>query len=337
MLEHIHLNEFSKTPKYKQIINSILANIENHNLKKGDKLPSINEVSFEYYLSRDTVEKAYRILKQKGVVESVAGKGFFIADVNYKTKLKIFLLFNKLSAHKKIIYDSFVQSLGEDAFIDFFIYHNSFKIFKDYILQSIDKYSHYVIISHFLEGGQQAAEIINQIPKQKLFILDKQIEGIKGTYPAIYQNFQKDIYQTLHKATPYLKKYQKINLIFPEDSYHPKEIIKGFRDFCQENNLAYEILTQVNSDLNTSEVYIVLQETDLVNITKLVRKQNLKIGDSVGIISYNETPLKEVLLEGITVMSTDFQKMGETAAQMIKNESKVQIENDFHLIIRNSL
>jgi DNA-binding LacI/PurR family transcriptional regulator len=57
----------------------------------------------------------------------------------------------------------------------------------------------------------------------------------------------------------------------------------------------------------------------------------------VGIISYNDSPLKEILLDGITVMTTDHVKMGQTAAKFILDNSKEKIKNPFVLIKRKSL
>ena len=65
--------------------------------------------------------------------------------------------------------------------------------------------------------------------------------------------------------------------------------------------------------------------------------KKLKIGKNIGIISYNETPLKEICSNGITVISTDHAKMGETAARLILENRKEKIKNPFTLIIRKSL
>ena len=54
---------------------------------------------------------------------------------------------------------------------------------------------------------------------------------------------------------------------------------------------------------------------------ELIKNQSDKdweLGKDIGILSYDETPLKEILAGGISVISTDFRKMGETAAEMIK-------------------
>jgi DNA-binding LacI/PurR family transcriptional regulator len=57
----------------------------------------------------------------------------------------------------------------------------------------------------------------------------------------------------------------------------------------------------------------------------------------VGIISYNETPLKEILLDGITVISTDHECMGRTAARLILDKKGASVKNPFVLIRRKSL
>ena len=62
----MQVDEFSSTPKYLQLTNSILNAIEAGKLKKDDIVPSINELSFELEVSRDTAEKGYKHLKKMG-------------------------------------------------------------------------------------------------------------------------------------------------------------------------------------------------------------------------------------------------------------------------------
>ena len=47
--------------------------------------------------------------------------------------------------------------------------------------------------------------------------------------------------------------------------------------------------------------------------------------------------LKKIILNGITTISTDFQMMGEKAAELILNKSSEHIEARFYLTLRNSL
>src|SRR6476660_138578 len=190
IFKHLFIDYYSATPKYLQLANFIIKAVSDGVLKENDVLPSINELSFEFEISRDTAEKGYKYLKNLGIIGYVTGKGYFIKNVDISQSLKIFLLFNKLSAHKKIMYDSFVAALGDLATIDFYIYNNDYHLFKKILSNVRQDYTHYVIIPHFLEGGEHAHEIINTLPINKLILLDKLIDGIDGQYAAVYENFE---------------------------------------------------------------------------------------------------------------------------------------------------
>ena len=88
-------------------------------------------------------------------------------------------------------------------------------------------------------------------------------------------------------------------------------------------------------ELDARDAYIIIEESDLVNLVKQARDKNFKPGKDIGIISYNDTPLKELL--GITVISTDFKLMGETAAYMILKKKKEVVKNVFRFINRHSI
>ena len=334
----IKIDEQSITSKYIQLTNAVLQGIEQGKLEKDYLLPSINEMSYELEISRDTVEKAYRHLKTLGIIGSVPGKGYFIAKTDFKQSIKVFLIFNKLSAHKKIVYDSFARALGEKAAIDFYIYNNDFNLFKKLLQNKNGDYTHYVIIPHFLEGGDNADDIINEISGGQLILLDKLVVGIKRDYAAVYENFEADIYNALKEALPQLQKYQRLKIVFPADNYFPDEILKGFYSFCKEYAFDYKVINKISDEaIETGDVYINLMEDDLVVLLGKIQTTQLKVGKDVGIISYNETPWKQFILNGITTISTDFKKMGEMAAAMILNNERKQVEVPFTLTLRNSL
>ncbi|KEQ28094.1 GntR family transcriptional regulator [Pedobacter antarcticus] len=334
----IKVDDYSATPKYLQLSDSIIEAVEQGLLLKNDILPSINELSCVLEISRDTAEKGYKYLKNKGVIVSVPGKGYYIDQTDFKKKVKIFLLFNKLSVHKKMIYDSFVSALGEDATIDFYIYNNNFALFKKLIQNKRTVYTHYVIIPHFVEGGEMAHEIINTIPPEKLILLDKKIPGITGEYSAVYEDFEKDIYNALGEARDALAKYHTLKIVFPKHSYFPKEIINGFRRFCQQYAFNHAIVHEMkNEKITAGEAYIILVEDDLVVLMENVLAWDLTVGKEVGIISYNETPLKKFLLNGITTISTDFKMMGTMAAAIALGHSVQSYAAPFKLQLRKSL
>ena len=338
MLYHLKINDYSNTPKYQQIYNAVVEGVENHDILPGDKLPSIHEICAELDVAKGTVERAYELLKEKEIIGAVKGKGFYINYTPTGNNLKILLLFNKLSAHKKIIYDSFVDGLGPGVAIDFFVYNNDFRLFRDLIQKQARNHTHFVVIAHFFEDDDRAADLVNSLPKHKLVLLDKQIEGVTGTYAAVFQNFERDIYQALTDALPQLRKYSALNILFPSYTYHPKAILNGFYKFCHENQFLANVIHEFEQEvIQPGNAYINLMEDDLIELIRKVKAAPYQLGREVGILSYNDTPFKEFLLDGITVMSTDFAQMGRTAAELVRSGRQEHAENPFQLVVRQSL
>lgn len=332
-LENHHL------PKYLQVANAVTDAIRRGELKKGQKLLSINELSEEYLISRVTVEKAYSLLRQQGTIIPIKGKGYYINNVNIKVPIRVLLLFNKLSEYKKQIYQGFIDRIGPNAIVDLKIHHFDVEVLRTLVENYSKEYNHFVIMPYFYDRFEESLKIIKTIPPEKLILLDKKIPDVDLKCGAVYQDFENDIVMALEEGLPLLKKYTRLFLVHPVLIPYPPEIVKGFRKFCTQNFFKGIVISEVNkeTEVTRGDVFIVKEETDLANLIKICKVLNLKIGTDVGIVSYNETPLKEVLLDGITVISTDHVKMGESAAEMILNNSKENIKNPFSFIKRNSL
>lgn len=346
MFKYIKINESSRIPKYRQIVDAIIENISNGNLKIDDKIPSINNFSEEYLLSRDTVEKAYQILKDRKVITSIRGKGYYITRTTLISKTNILFLINKLSSYKMQIYNSFINSIGANAHIDLHIYHCDTTLFLNLLEKNKNAYDFYIIMPHFktddlkhISYTDKVVEAINKIPKKKLILMDNNKLEIEGEVVQIYQDFENDIYDALTEGLSKIKRYARLILVYPENSVYPypKRILHGFRKFCVEHNLSFEILDEVFEDmvLKKGDFFITIEENDLVNLVNQIRENEYSLGKEIGVISYNQTPLKELL--GITVISTDFKQMGATAADMILNKKVGKVKNPFRFIDRNSI
>lgn len=328
-----------KVPKYIQIVNAVISSIRQGRLKKGDNIYSINELSDEFLFSRDTVQKAYLVLRKKGIITAIKGKGFYINRTDITTPFRILLLFNKISNYKRLIYNAFVETMGDKAVVDLKIHHGSIRLLETLLHENAGEYDYFVLMPHFYTDADEIYSILKNIPEEQLIILDKDLPHNYFKYAGVFQDFKNDIYNALEDGLESLKKYHRIVLVFPKIVPYPKEIITGFRCFCNSYNLAYSITDEIGEGtaINKKEAYIVIEETDLVTLIKFCQTNGLKIGKDVGIISYNETVLKEILLDGITVISTDHHKMGKTAAQLILENRKEKVKNPFVFIKRKSL
>jgi DNA-binding transcriptional regulator YhcF (GntR family) len=333
----VTVDELSATPKYRQLMDAVIQAVKSGVLQQGDSMPSINELSFQTDISRLTVEKSYKELRKLGILEAFQGKGYFVKSTEIKQEYRVLLLFNKLSAHKKIVYDAFVRELGDKASVDFYIYNNDARMFCRLLEEkSKNNYTHYVVIPHFIEGEKLAVKALEKIPTSSLILVDKILPELKGSYGAVYENFSRDLYQALVQLLDALQKYKVLKLVFPENSYYPKEILEGFLSFCESFVFEHKIVHEVKGEeVQAGDVFINLMEDDLFEL--LEQMQGLKVGKDIGIISYNETKAKKYIMNGLTTISTDFEAMGIKAAELVLKHSKQQWQNPFHVTLRDSL
>lgn len=98
------------------------------------------------------------------------------------------------------------------------------------------------------------------------------MEGLSKNGSCIYQDFEKDIYSSLVKLEPSLKKYRQIKLLLRKKTYHPIEIKRGGIKFCREHGYEFEIIGEIESEpIETNTVYINLKEEDLVVLIKKIK------------------------------------------------------------------
>jgi len=333
----LRINHDSKIPKYKQVVNLILSDIEAGIFKKGQRIPSINETSEELLLSRDTVEKAYVHLKKNGVLSSVRGKGYYVNQINIQQKIKVALILNKLSNYKRSIYYSLAQNLGSKANVDVFIYNHTLEQFGEIVDNQLTNYDYFVILAHFKKENADVESVIRKIPKEKVLLIDRNISSLKD-YPIVYQEYEKDIQAALGEGIDLIQKYSKINLVFPANQYYSKNILRGFQIFSQINNLQFSIIDQLSeTDVKKGEAFVLISDDDLFQFIKISKSKNWKLGKDVGVVAYNDNTVKELLEDGITTISTNHDEIGRTAAQMILSKDFKRIKSPFEFVKRNSL
>jgi len=334
----VRFDEYAVTPKYRQLMHAIIKEIENGKLCKNDSLPSVNALSYEFDICWQTAKKGNEQLKSQGIIGSVPGKGYYVKTATLEPTSRVLLLFNNLSAHEKIIYDAIVKTLADQAIVDLYVYNNDLTFFRKLLDNCQGEYDYYVILPHFIEGYDTAHDPINTIPKEKLILLDKIIPGVTDDFAAVYENFEEDIYAALQQSLKQLEKYHTIKIVYPENDFYPKEILKGFTSFCKDYAFNYKVVHDLHREsFSAGEVYINLADDELITLIECMIPTKLTIGKEVGIISYNETPLKKIILNGITTISTDFEMMGIETARMITEKSRRKIRVPFTLNLRASL
>lgn len=78
----IIISNNSSKPIYEQITSQVKALIMKGDLQTGDMLPSMRGLAKSLHISVITAQKAYEDLQRDGFIETVTGKGTFVAAQN---------------------------------------------------------------------------------------------------------------------------------------------------------------------------------------------------------------------------------------------------------------
>lgn len=324
------INHESDVPKYQQLVNSINDAIAKHLLNKGDLLPSVNSICKENKLSRDTVFKAYSILKDQRVIESVPNKGYFVAG---ETR-KVLLVLDTFKAYKEVLYHSFVNNLPENIITDVQFHHYNIDNFKTIINNSIGKYYKYVVMNF---DNKEVASVLTAISNEKLLLIDWNIHSKpKNNY--VFQDFGPAFYDCLIQAVDLFRKYKEIDFVFPNFTFHPLETLTFFKKFCKDYSFKYKIITNPKEfSIEKNIAYIGVSDRMLGVFLEQCREKDFEPGKDVGFLSYNETPMKKFIYKGISVVSTDFKELGTKGAEFITIDEPMQYYVSTNLILRESL
>jgi len=327
----LNINETAGQTKVQQLVHSITEAISTGKLTVGDILPSVNQLSSESGFSRDTVFKAYNVLKKRSIVESAPTKGYYVANESFK----VFMLLDDFSAFKEQLYQSFRTNLPETYSVDLLFHHYNPEVFQQLVQNSLGRYSMYVVMNI---DHKSVDPILEKIDANKLLIIDMgRPENGKMNY--LTQDFYDSVFSCLEKGANAIKKYHELVLVYEENSTpHPAETVNAVRKFCRKHYVSYRKTAHFEpSALKEGQAYFVIRDSDLVKVIKECRNRDFILGKDIGILSYNDTPMKEIVGGGISVISTDFDEMGKRAAGFVKNKSRIEKVLPTYLKLRESL
>jgi len=322
-------DNFSST-KVKHLVDALCEAINHGIYRTGQALPSVNQLSRQYNLSRDTVFKAYRELKKRGMVDSTPAKGYHAAG----TMNKVLLLLDIYSPFKDVLYNSFASSLPRNFKVDLVFHFYNEHLFETVISDSIGRYNFYIIMNF---SNELLHDSLRKIDPAKLLILDLG-DFDKDDYAYVCQDFGKSVYNCLKTNIDLIRKYRRLVLFLPDESEHPKILIKYFKRFSKDNHIEADVIKTLKKVIPERDTaYLIIQQKDLVEIVKRCRKEQLTPGKNIGLIAYNDSPMYEIIENGISVISTDFTEMGKKAAEFVVTREKVQQVIPAKMIVRGSL
>ncbi len=324
------INPKSNALKYIQLVDSIANSINENTLSEGDLLPSVNDLVRNASVSRDTVFKAYSELKSRGMIESVPNRGYFVT----RNRNRVLLFLDTFKAYKEVLYEGFRSNLPENISVDLHFHHYNIEVLEHILNESLGKYSHYIVMNF---DHPEMERIINKIPPEKLLIIDWTIHAGKH-HSYVCQNFGTALYRILDQYVERIKSYKRLVYLYPEKTtYHPRESIDNFLKFIRKESVQGElVLDPKQISIQPGDLFLLVSDRTLAMLLDQASAKGLEVGKDFGIISYNDTPMKRYVKEGITVISTDFIQMGKKAAEYVLNPGPLQYVVATRLIDRKS-
>jgi DNA-binding transcriptional regulator YhcF (GntR family) len=323
-----------QSTKNGKIIHFIYDMIENKMVLPGDNLPSISEISRTLSVARETVVKAYKILKQEGLIDSVPGKGFYLLTDKISSASRVLLILNSFNPYMQVLYNSFSEALPEAVVADVYFHHNNIDHFRTLLKSYSSRYTHYII-----KPFQHKAipDLLDSLDPKRTLILDR-AEYIPQGCSVLCQNFSVGISDALGSISERIKGYNSLNMIRTPLNPHPEESFMSFSTFLNSSALSGEILPVFSEDrIRKGGAYLVLTEQDLVALLQLASLRNWTPGKDIGILSYNDFPLLQYVAGGITSLSVDFKQMGQKAALFALHKDRLSEFMMPQLILRSSL
>lgn len=245
----------SSMPRYKQVVRNILEDIAKHKFKAGDKIPSINETSEEYYLSRDTVEKAYRELSRRGVLFSVPGKGYYIKSVDKVCISKVLFLVDKLSSPNLQLYKAFLKNAGEQIQISLYSYEEE----PDKIIRLVSDYEgsfdHYLLSFPALQYLDRWKIAIRQIPENKRLIIDTYSDKNWGELSVVKIDWAKSFKPIFEELVSHAANYDNLYWACPpgRENYMLRSILENF---CRREGINFTVQPPNHESITSKNIHV---------------------------------------------------------------------------------
>lgn len=332
--QHFKQKEFNQT-KHEILVNGIMQAITNKDVRNGHSLPSVNSFMRELSMSRMTVLKALNDLKERGIIESRNRVGYFVKSENVKQQLKVMLFLTAFNPYQEALYNTFLEEVnGKNISVDLFFHHGNSKVLSTILKENLGKYGLYIITPI---NDAKVIKQLDKIPDGKLLQIVRPLRS-KKEISYISQDFFHEVIKALESIKTRVKKYKKFILVCPSTNHYPTSITEAFTHFCTVNKIEHQVCEKIIVDSESNgNAYFIIEDSQLIKVIRDAESFDFELGKDIGVLSYNETPMKEIIRQGITVISADFQLIGKKTAQYVLTQQPIQEVIKTQIILRNSL
>ncbi len=312
----------ARAPKYLQVVNAIVADIEKGKLTLGDRLPSLNEACADWYLSKDSIKRAYATLHQQGFITSVNRRGFFIAAQPNRRALRVLIVAGQLTERVKQLHDAIAASVGREVILDVCSYKHQQQLLCRLLEKHLGDYHYYLIMPHLAEVGSDMLQCLRNVPSSQMILIGDQWGEVLQHGHQVRFGSEQDLYSALVGKSETFRKYRLLNLVLPEQDIFDAESIRAFQRFCVDKGFEFQLLDDLcENDIRPNEAYFVADSHHLIALVDHCQRADWPLGEKLGVVSFIENEYTQLLAGGVSVISHPSQKVGRLVATILKGES----------------
>ncbi len=319
--------------KYQIIINDLKEKVSRKEIRPGDLLPSINEISSRHRVAKETVVKAYRSLRQAGLIDSVPGKGFFLISDRINDAPRVMLILNTFNSYMQTLYRAYMDHTDPSIRTDIYFHNNNMDVFRSLINSYSSRYTHFLIKP---PGHGDVPGLLEKLDRSNLLLLDRdEYKDLVRHY--VCQDFRQGFTGILRRMRSDIARYEGLYLIRSRNNPHPQATFEAFTEFLEEERIPGAILPPgEEGEIRRNRGFIVNSDDDMVRLLQIFREKGWEPGRDGGLIVYNETPILEFIGKGVSSLSVDFREMGILASRFITEQKESRIILQPRLIRRSS-
>ena len=313
----VNTPERPRALKYQQVVNAVIDDIEGGLLSIGDRLPSINEACLDWYISKDSVKRAYETLSQLGLITSVQRKGYFISGKANRRLQRVLMITGQLTESVKQLHASIAHQAGEGVLIDICTYNHHQDLLCQLIEKHLGNYHYFLLMPHLNGISASTIQCLRNLPGNQLILVGSQWREVVQHGHQIEYGSEKVLYDALESKLSVLKKYSKLNLVLPNLDFFSSDYIRAFKQFSIKYSFDFQLIDELtDEDIYTNEAYFVTDSADLIRLVDYSQLHSLRLGRDLGIVSFTENEYSRLLAGGISVISHPSAELGRMIAQI---------------------
>ncbi len=360
--------EKTRQPKYYELTDKLRNQILNGDVKPNDKLPSENELSETYKVSRQTVRKALGILQEEGYIYTEHGRGTFCSEMicHRKVSKNIAVITTYLSDY---IFPRVIQGIDE------VLTENGYSILLKNTNNSRSREAKCLeeLLQKDIDG------LIIEPSKSQIFCKHLNLYAILDEYKIPYVFIQGAYSQLEDKphilmndrkggflVTDYLIKrgHKDIVGIFKADDIQGQERHKGYIEALQKAGMVYDpdkVIWYYTEDRKSHpyekikqmakrrkdmpfDAVVCYNDQIAIQVLKALEEAQIACPDEVAVTGYDNSYLAATCRVPLTTIAHPQERLGEMAAELllklIRNDELSEEERSIliepELVVRQS-